>query len=201
MKNVLCFNAIVGSILLVSYSGSSSSHSSSTDGGSSPVTRRPFRPLPEVVTPSHNRQAQIDSCSMFSPKDAQAITGVPMKFSPGHGPIVCMYEETTPQLGLDIARVIFNAQHREVCGSGDKGMEKHERTPPAEDREKNIAQLSGNGDEAWLDGHVEKGKVGLGGILVREGKADFTLQSAMMQYRASLEKARSTHSAVLAQRG
>jgi hypothetical protein len=48
--------------------------------------------------------------------------------------------------------------------------------------------LSGIGDEAWLDGNVEKGKVGLGGILVRKGKADFALQSAVLQYRSSLEK-------------
>jgi hypothetical protein len=54
--------------------------------------------------------------------------------------------------------------------------------------EKNITQLSGIGEEAWFDGHAEKGKVGLGGILVRKGKADFALQSAVMQPRASLEK-------------
>jgi hypothetical protein len=54
--------------------------------------------------------------------------------------------------------------------------------------EKNITQLSGIGEEAWFDGHAENGKVGLGGILVRKGKADFALQSAVMQPRASLEK-------------
>jgi hypothetical protein len=54
--------------------------------------------------------------------------------------------------------------------------------------EKNVTRLSGIGDEAWFEGSAEKGKVGVGGILVRKGKADFALQSAVLQYRSSLEK-------------
>ena len=28
-----------------------------------------------------------------------------MKFAPGHGAIVCMYEETSPKPGMDTARI------------------------------------------------------------------------------------------------
>ena len=57
--------------------------------------------------------------------------------------------------------------------------------------EKNITQLSGIGDEAWLDGHIEKGKVGVGGVLARKGSADLMLESATLGYRASAEQLKS----------
>jgi hypothetical protein len=125
---------------------------------------------------------------MFSPEDAQAIMGVPMKLSPGHGSIVCMYEEASPQPGLDTARVSLMLNVEKSVDQETKEWKNTKELRRLKTGEKNIAQLSGIGDEAWLDGHVEKGKMGLGGILVRKGKADFALQSAVMQYRAALEK-------------
>jgi hypothetical protein len=111
-----------------------------------------------------------------------------MKVSPGHGAIVCMYEETTPQPGLDTARVSLMLTAERSVDQETKEWKNTKELRRLKTGEKNITQLSGIGKEAWFDGHAEKGKVGLGGILVRKGKADFALQSAVMQPRASLEK-------------
>lgn len=111
-----------------------------------------------------------------------------MKVAPGHGAIVCMYVEASPKPGLDTARLslmLNEARSVEEEAKEWKYTKELRRLKPGE---RNITQLSGIGEEAWFDGHAEKGKVGLGGILVRKGKADFALQSAVMQPRASLEK-------------
>ncbi len=51
--------------------------------------------------------------------------------------------------------------------------------------EEDVSPLSGIGEEAWFDGHVEKGKLGTGGILAHKGKSDFMLESAVLAYHAS----------------
>jgi hypothetical protein len=51
--------------------------------------------------------------------------------------------------------------------------------------EKNIQALSGIGDEAWFDGHIEKGRVGVASILARKGVSDFMLDNMVLEYRAS----------------
>jgi hypothetical protein len=132
--------------------------------------------------------AQIDPCSKFSVADAEAIMGVPMKLAPGHGAIVCMYEETSPKPGMDTARVSLMLNVETSLEKEDKEWKNTKELRRLKPGDKNVIQLSGIGDEAWLEGHVEKGKVGLGGVLVRKGKSDFALQSAVMQYRASLDK-------------
>ena len=184
MKKVLCFAAMA--IFLFSVSCGSSS---SNTAGQSPATPTPAATSSgsSSVQPQ-SPKAQIDPCSLFSPADAQVITGVPMKLSPGHGDIVCMYEETSPKPDMDTARISLMVN---VAGSMEeedrewKNTKDIRRLKPGE---KNITKLSGVGDEAWFDGNAEKGKVGVGGILVRKGKADFALQSAVLQYRSSLEK-------------
>lgn len=184
MKKVFCFGAILCGILFVSCSGSTSN-----SGGASVAT-----PTPESSASSssdtqpQSPKAQIDPCSMFSPEDAQAIMGVPMKLAPGHGAIVCMYEEASPKPGLDTARVSLTLTVSKSADEEARSWSSTKELRRLKPGEKNITQLSGIGDEAWLDGHAEKGKVGLGGILVRKGKADFAVQSAVLQYRASLEK-------------
>ena len=111
-----------------------------------------------------------------------------MRQSPGHGSIVCMYEEASPKVPSASAKVslMLNVQ---------KSMEEANRTwnntkviRRLKPGEKNITQLSGIGDEAWFDGHVEKGKIDTGGVLARKGKINFALEAAMMDYRASAEE-------------
>ena len=184
MKKAFRFAAVLISLLVASCGSSSSETASSGAATPAPASASSGSSDTQPQSP----KAQIDPCSMFSAEDAQVITGVPMKLAPGHGAIVCMYEEASPKPGLDTARVslMLNAENSvEKEAQEWKNTKELRRLKPGE---KNITRLSGIGDEAWLDGHVEKGKVGLGGILARKGKADFALQSAVMQPRSSLEK-------------
>jgi hypothetical protein len=184
MKEVLCFGAILCCLLQVSCSGSSANSGSASSATPTPASTAGGSSDTQPQSP----KAEIDPCSLFSPEDAQTITGVPMKLAPGHGSIVCMYEEASPQPGLDTARVslmLSEARSVEDEAKEWKNTKELRRLKPGD---KNITQLSGIGEEAWFDGRAEKGKVGLGGILVRKGKADFALQSAVMQPRSSFEK-------------
>jgi hypothetical protein len=45
--------------------------------------------------------------------------------------------------------------------------------------------VTGIGDEAYFTGNSEKGKVGVAGLIVRQGKSDFMLDSMVLEYIAS----------------
>jgi hypothetical protein len=119
--------------------------------------------------------------------DAQAITGV-LNLAPGHGAIVCMYHEASPKPGADTARVSLMLNVTKSTEEEAKEWNNTKELRRLKPGEKNITQLTGIGDEAWLDGHAEKGKVGVGGILVRKGKSNFALESAVLEYRSSVDK-------------
>jgi hypothetical protein len=184
MKKVVCFAILLFSFLAVSCSSSSSNNTSTSAATPTPT---PASSGASDVQPQ-SPKAEIDPCSLFSPADAQAITGVPMKLAPGHGAIVCMYEETSPKPDMDTARISLMVNVARSVEEEDKEWKNTKDIRRLKPGEKNIAKLSGIGDEAWFDGNAEKGKVGIGGILVRKGKADFALQSAVLQYRSSLDK-------------
>jgi hypothetical protein len=184
MKKVFPFAALVFSLLVVSCSSSPSNTGSSNSVAPTPVSASSGSSDVQPQSP----KAQIDPCSMFSADDAQVITGVPMKLAPGHGASVCMYEEASPKPGLDTARVSLMLNVENSAEKEDKEWKNTKDIRRLKPGEKNITKLSGIGDEAWFDGNVEKGKVAIGGILARKGRADFALQSAVLQYRSSLEK-------------
>jgi hypothetical protein len=184
MKKSFFYAAFMFSLLAISCSGSSSNNASTTAATPTPASASSGSSETQPQSP----KAEIDPCSLLSPADAQAITGVPMKLAPGHGAIVCMYEETSPQPGLDTARVSLMLNVENSVEKEAKEWQNTKEIRRLKPGEKNITKLSGIGDEAWFDGNVEKGKVGVGGILARKGKADFALQSAVLQYRSSLEK-------------
>ncbi|MFL6315090.1 MAG: hypothetical protein ACJ71W_23530 [Terriglobales bacterium] len=184
MNKVFPFAALVFSLLVVSCSSSPSNTGSSNSVAPTPVSASSGSSDVQPQSP----KAQIDPCSMFSADDAQVITGVPMKLAPGHGASVCMYEEASPKPGLDTARVSLMLNVENSAEKEDKEWKNTKDIRRLKPGEKNITKLSGIGDEAWFDGNVEKGKVAIGGILARKGRADFALQSAVLQYRSSLEK-------------
>ena len=184
MNKVFCVAALLFPVFAMSCSSSSLN-----TGGSNPATPTPAAASSgSSDTQPQSPKAQIDPCSLFSPADAQVITGVPMKLSPGHGDIVCMYEEASPKTDMDTARISLMVNVARSMEEEDKEWKNTKDIRRLKPGEKNITKLSGIGDEAWFDGNAEKGKVGLGGILARKGKADFALQSAVLQYRSSLEK-------------
>jgi hypothetical protein len=185
MKLTVCFVAMLCSFLLSSCSGTSST--SGTSSQPTPSSSSSSSSSSSDIQPQ-SPKAVIDPCSLFSPADAQAITGVPMSLAPGHGAIVCMYTETTPQPGLDTARVSLMLNVTKSVDDEARQWSNTKELRRLKPGEKNITQLTGIGDEAWFDGHAEKGKVGVGGILVRKGKSNFALDSAVMEYRASLDK-------------
>ena len=185
MKKSFCFTALALSLLSI-LSVSCGSSSSKTSSAATP-TPTPASSGTSDVQPK-SPKAEIDPCSLFSPADAQAITGVPMKLAPGHGAIVCMYEETSPKPDMDTARISLMVNVARSMEEEDKEWKNTKDIRRLKPGEKNITKLSGIGDESWFDGNAEKGKVGIGGILARKGKADFALQSAVLQYRSSLEK-------------
>lgn len=184
MKKVLWFLAFILSLL-----SASCGTSSSKTGGATAAT-----PIPASASAGsgdvqpQSPKADIDPCTLFSPADAQTITGVPMKLAPGHGAIVCMYEETSPKPDMDTARISLMVNVARSMEEEDREWKNTKDIRRLKPGEKNITKLSGIGDEAWFDGNAEKGKVGIGGILARKGKSDFALQSAVLQYRSSLEK-------------
>src|SRR4051812_5787927 len=184
MKKVLCFAATAIFLFLISCGSSSSNTASQSPASPTPAATSSSASSVQPQSP----KAQSDPCSMFSPADAQEITGVPMKLSPGHGAIVCMYEETSPKPGVDTARVSLMLNVENSAEKEAKEWQNTKELRRLKAGEKNVTKLSGIGDEAWFEGNVEKGKVAIGGILARKGKADFALQSAVLQYRSSLEK-------------
>jgi len=109
-----------------------------------------------------------------------------MKLSAGHGATVCMYEEASPKPGEhDLARVSLTLNVRKSAEEEARAWGNIKVVRQLKPGAKNISVLSGIGDEAWFDGHIEKGKLGTGGVLARKGKADFMLESSVLAYRAS----------------
>lgn len=184
MKKVLCFAAVASFLISVSCGSSSSNTASQSPASPTPAAASSGASSVQPQSP----KAEIDPCSLFSLADAQEITGVPMKLSPGHGDIVCMYEETSPKPDMDTARISLMVNVARSMDEEDKEWKNTKDIRRLKPGEKNVTKLSGIGDEAWFEGNAEKGKVGVGGILARKGKADFALQSAVLQYRSSLEK-------------
>ena len=183
MKKVLYFSATA--IFLFSISCSSSSSNTAGQNPATPTAAATSSGSSSVQPQSP--KTQIDPCSLFTPADAQEITGVPMKLSSGHGD-VCMYEETSPKPGLDTARVSLMLNVESSVEKEDSEWKNTKDIRRLKPGEKSVAKLSGIGDEAWFYGNAENGKVAVGGIMARKGKADFALQSSVLQYRSSLEK-------------
>lgn len=111
-----------------------------------------------------------------------------MKLSRGQGAIVCMYEEASPEAPATSAKVSLLVNVRKSVEEADRTWNNTKVVRRLKPGEKNIMQLSGIGDEAWFDGHIEKGKVDTGGVLARKGKSTFALESATLSYRASAEE-------------
>jgi uncharacterized protein DUF3558 len=182
--------AALSAILFCFLLSSCSSGPSSGSGGASATPSTASSPaasseMPEAQAPP------VDPCSKFTAADAQSIVGVPMKVVPGHGANVCMYDEANPKSAIETARISLMLNVRRSADEENRAWNNVKVIRHLSPGEKNITQLSGIGDEAWWDGGTQKGKVGVGGVIVRKGKTDFMLESAVLAYRASVEQMKS----------
>jgi hypothetical protein len=140
------------------------------------------------ATPASASDDQDNSrvCALFSAADAQKIMGAPMKPKPGHGKITCMYEEVSARpntIGGGTVSLTLN-QHN-TAEEENRAWAQIKEVRHLEARQKNIQVLSGIGDEAYFTGNVQKGKVGVAGVIVRKGNAHFAIDNMVLEYVAS----------------
>jgi hypothetical protein len=174
--------ATYGAVLLVILLSSCSRPSKSSGDPAGPPAPASTSDMPQAQAPP------IDPCSRFTAADAQSIMGVAMKQVPGHGANVCMYEEASPKSAAETARISLMLNVRSSANEESRAWHNIRVIRRLNAGEKNITQLSGIGDEAWLDGNTQNGKLGMGGVIARKGKTDFMLESAVLAYRASADQ-------------
>jgi hypothetical protein len=161
--------------------GTGPSHSAASDTAAAATALLAAPPLLAA------QQDDFDACSLFSATDAGSIMGAPMKPAPGSRPKrVCMYEEVTVKPNsVGPGRVTLTVNKRNSPDAENRAWSNLKVVRRLQVGEKNIQPLSGIGDEAWFDGHIEKGKIGVASILVRKGSSDFMLDNMVLEYRAS----------------
>lgn len=163
-----------------------SSKPESTSGG---VTVTPSSSANSAPASTEAQADQVNACNYLSAADAQSIEGAPMQRSSiPKNQSVCRYDEVTPKPGA-IGPAILS-----LTVNGGKSVEDENRhwanlkeVRHLQAGQKNVAVLSGLGDEAYFTGNTEKGKVGVASVIVRQGKYDFELDSMVIEYRASPE--------------
>jgi|SRR5215472_3198066 len=142
---------------------------------------------PSLPVNSQPQEAEVNACSFFSLADAQQIMGAPMKVSPGsRAAKVCMYEEVAARPNsMGPGHVSLTVNKRGSQAEEATGWARIREVRHLEAGQKNVSALNGIGDEAWWDGHVEKGKIGVAGIIARKGNSDFMLDSMVLEYVGS----------------
>jgi len=130
---------------------------------------------------------EFNACSLFTVNDAEQIMGAPMKVAPGsRAAKVCMYEEVTARPNsMGPGRISLTVNKRGSTEEESRGWATLKEVRHLEAGQKNTSALSSIGDEAWWTGHVEKGKIGVAGIIARKGNSDFTLDSMVIEYVGS----------------
>lgn len=170
----------LGCLLLSSCSGGK------TKSETSGVTLPPAGSAPSVSdTPA--QASQVNVCAFFSEADAQSIMGVPMKRSAKTNPQRnCMYEEATARPNsIGPGTIALTLDQHQTTADEDKAWAEVKEVRHLQAGQKNVQVLTGTGDEAYFTGNSEKGKVGVAGIIVRQGKSDFMLDSMVLEYMAS----------------
>ena len=136
--------------------------------------------------------AGVNVCAMLSAEDAQKIMGVPMQLKKVSNPSVCMYEEVAQRASaLGKGTVSLAVNKRSSKAAEDAGWAQLKETRHLKAGEKNVQVLTGLGDEAYFTGNSVKGKVGVSGVIVRNGSSDLMLDVMVMEYVASPEAMKS----------
>lgn len=142
---------------------------------------------PASVPPSDDQANEIDACKYLSAADAQSIEGAPMQRSsiPKHR-YVCRYDEVSPKAGsMGPAILSLTINQGKTVDDENRPWANLKEVRHLQAGEKNVAVVSGLGDEAYFTGNTAKGKVGVASVIVRKGKYNFELDSMVLEYRAS----------------
>jgi hypothetical protein len=131
--------------------------------------------------------SQVNVCAFFSEADAQSIMGVPMKRSDKTNPQRnCMYEEATARPNsIGPGTISLTLDQHQTMADEDKAWAEVKEVRHLQAGQKNVQAVTGIGDEAYFTGNSEKGKVGVAGLIVRQGKSDLMLDSMVLEYVAS----------------
>lgn len=133
------------------------------------------------------QSSQVNVCTFFSEADAQSIMGVPMKRSAKtNQQRNCMYEEATARPNsIGPGTVALTLDQHQTTADEDKAWAEVKEVRHLQAGQKNVQPLTGIGDEAYFTGNSEKGRVGVAGLIVRQGKSQFMLDSMVLEYMAS----------------
>jgi len=134
-----------------------------------------------------SQAVQVNVCAFFSEADAQSIMGVPMKRSNKTNPQRnCMYEEATARPNsIGPGTIALTLDQHQTAAEEDRAWAEVKEVRHLQAGQKNVQPLTGIGDEAYFTGNSEKGKVGVAGLIVRQGKSHFMLDSMVLEYMAS----------------
>lgn len=132
-------------------------------------------------------------CALFSAAAAQQIMGAPMKPKPNRGQNVCMYEEVTQRpnsIGTGTVALMLNQS--KSADEENKAWASIKEVRHLQAGQKNVQVLNGIGDEAYFTGNIEKGKVGVSGVIARKGNSHFALDVMVLEYVASPDALKTT---------
>lgn len=135
----------------------------------------------------------VDACQYLSAADAQSIEGAPMQRSSlPKNQNVCRYDEVTAKPGaLGPAILSLTINQGKSADDENRHWANLKEVRHLQQGQKNVAVLSGLGDEAYFTGNTQKGKVGVASVIVRKGKYDAELDSMVLEYRASPQEMKS----------
>lgn len=133
------------------------------------------------------KSSQVNVCAFFSEADAQSIMGVPMKRSDKtNSQRNCMYEEATARpKSIGPGTIALTLDQHQTTADEDRAWAELKEVRHLQVGQKNVQAVAGIGDEAYFTGNSEKGKVGVAGLIVRQGKSQFMLDSMVLEYMVS----------------
>lgn len=164
---------IAAAVLLL---GCSSSKKNESATASEPAPAAPAQPTEEAYSGPK-------ACDLFPAADAQKLLGGPVQASALHNtkPGICMYEATNSK-SVGGATITLTVVPHATAAQEDLAWRELKEVRHLQADQKNTRALPGVGDEAWLTGNTEKGKVGVAAVVARVGNTQFMLDSMSLDY-------------------
>jgi hypothetical protein len=152
-----------------------------------------FASLLPVVLLGQEKEKKVDPCTLLTAADAASIAGKPMWFVHGDRKS-CEYIDRKPAIlsgtqfehsvTLEIKRYksaeVRDKEWAKATAVQDQGKDSNSFKAARQ-------VLSGIGDEAYLFGHIQDGRVGIAQIYVRKGTLIFKLDNFVITDTSSLD--------------